>query len=150
MLREIEVRLRHETTRTMAGTIVGIPTNRSERDVCFLRHHQKHALSNTGSRSFLVVEFDIGTTDDHAALLLHLAERAPLTLAVHSGRKSLHGWFYCKDQPEGRLEFFMRYAASLGADVATWTRSQFVRMPDGLRENGKHQVVYFFNPDVVR
>ena len=30
-----------------------------------------------------------------AALLLHLAEKAPLALAVYSGGKSLHGWFYC-------------------------------------------------------
>jgi hypothetical protein len=44
----------------------------------------------------------------------------------------------------------MRYAVSLGADAATWTRSQFVRMPDGLRENGNRQVVYFFNPEVMK
>jgi hypothetical protein len=110
----------------------------------------KHSLSNTGPRRFLVVEFDTGAADDHAALLLHLAERAPLALAVHSGGKSLHGWFYCKDQSEPRLEHFMRYAVSLGADAATWTRCQFVRMPDGLRDNGKRQVVYFFNPGVLK
>ena len=110
----------------------------------------RHALSNTGPRSFLVIEFDSGTDDDHAALLLHLAQRAPLALALHSGGKSLHGWFYCPGQPEVRLECFMRYAVSLGADTATWIRSQFVRMPDGLRENGNRQVVYFFNPEVLK
>jgi hypothetical protein len=110
----------------------------------------KHALSNTGPRVFLVIEFDIGTADDHAALLLHLAQRAPLALALHSGGKSLHGWFYCKGQSETRLELFMRYSASLGADVATWTPSQFVRMPDGLRKNRQRQIVYFFNPGVFR
>src|SRR5690349_17937377 len=31
------------------------------------------------------------------------------------------------------------YAVSLGADPATWTRSQFVRMPGGRRDNGKVQ-----------
>src|SRR4029077_6567707 len=31
-------------------------------------------LENTGARQFLVVEFDTGTMDEHAALLLHLAE----------------------------------------------------------------------------
>jgi hypothetical protein len=110
----------------------------------------KHSLANTGVRCFLIIEFDVGSADDHAALLLHLAERAPLALAVHSGAKSLHGWFYCKGQLEGRLEAFMRYAASLGADTATWIRSQFVRMPDGLRTNGNQQVVYFFNPGVLQ
>jgi hypothetical protein len=106
----------------------------------------KHTLDNTGPRRFLVTEFDQGTADEHAALLLHLSRYAPLVLAVHSGNKSLHGWFYCVNQDEDKLRKFMRYAVSLGADRATWTRSQFVRMPDGTRDNGKRQTVYFFNP----
>jgi hypothetical protein len=110
----------------------------------------RHTLSNTGPRRFLVVEFDTGTTDEHAALLLHLASRAPLVLAVHSGNRSLHGWFYCAGQPEEKLHRFMEYAVSLGADHATWTRSQFVRVPDGTRDNGKRQTVFFFNPRPVK
>jgi hypothetical protein len=106
----------------------------------------RHALSNTGPRRFLVVEFDQGTPDEHAALLLHLATIGPLVLAVHSGNKSLHGWFYCASQPEDRLYRFMRYAVNLGADHATWSRCQFCRMPDGRRENGKRQTVFYFNP----
>jgi hypothetical protein len=105
-----------------------------------------HALETTGPRRFLVIEQDSGTVDEQAAVLLHLAEQAPLAMAVHSGGKSIHGWFYCADQPEGKLHGFMLYAATLGADRATWTRSQFVRMPDGTRNNGKRQTVYFFNP----
>lgn len=105
-----------------------------------------HTLSNTGPRRFLVVEFDIGTIDEHAALLLHLASRAPLVLAVHSGGKSLHGWFYCAGQAEEKLRRFMEYAVSLGADSRLWTPCQFCRMPDGTRDNGKRQTVYFFNP----
>jgi len=98
-----------------------------------------HALSITGARRFLVVEQDIGTIDEQSAMLLHLAERAPLAIAVHSGSKSIHGWFFCAGQPEERLRAFMRYAASLGADPALWTRSQFVRMPDGTRGNGRER-----------
>jgi hypothetical protein len=109
-----------------------------------------HALSITGPRRFLVVEFDRGNVDDHAALLWHLAQKAPLALVVHSGSKSLHGWFYCLGQAEEKLRRFFSYAVSLGADPATWTRSQFVRMPDGLRDNAEPQVVYYFNPDVVK
>jgi hypothetical protein len=33
----------------------------------------KHAMSNTGPRRFLVCEFDAGTIDEQAAILLHLA-----------------------------------------------------------------------------
>jgi hypothetical protein len=40
---------------------------------------------------------------------------------------------------------FFRYAVSLGADRATWTRCQFVRMPDGARDNGSRQTVFYLN-----
>jgi hypothetical protein len=105
----------------------------------------KHTLNNTGPRRFLVCEFDHGTTDEHAALLLHLGRFAPLVCAVHSGGKSLHGWFFVNSQPDDKVLKFFRYAVSLGADHATWTRSQFVRMPDGIRDNGKRQTVFFLN-----
>jgi hypothetical protein len=106
----------------------------------------KHCLDNTGPRRFLVVEFDNGTFDQHAAFLHHLASFCPLVLAVHSGSKSLHGWFDCSGRDEANLLRFMRYAVSLGADPATWIRSQFVRLPDGHRDNGKRQAVLFFRP----
>jgi hypothetical protein len=49
-----------------------------------------HALSITGPRRFLVIEFDRGSVDDHVALFLYLAEtQGPLALVVHSGNKSL-------------------------------------------------------------
>lgn len=106
----------------------------------------EHTLEATGPRRFLIIEQDQGTTDEQAAILLHLAERAPLVLALHSGGKSIHGWFAAAGQSEDRLRAFMRYAVSLGADPALWTRSQFARMPDGTRDNGKRQPIYFFNP----
>jgi hypothetical protein len=105
----------------------------------------KHTLANTGNRRFLICEFDTGTTDKHAALLAHLAGYAPLVCAVHSGNKSLHGWFYVHGHPDAKVEKFFRYAVSLGADHATWTRSQFVRMPDGTRDNGNRQTVFYTN-----
>jgi hypothetical protein len=82
-----------------------------------------------------------------AALILELSRVAPLASVVHSGGKSLHAWFYCSNQKEEDLHKFMRYAVSLGADSHTWLRSQFVRMPDGCRSNGKRQTAYFFDPD---
>ena len=117
-----------------------------------------HTLDNTGPRWFLVIEFDpekwtelpepeqrkYGTEeaykaakkDEHATIGLHLATYAPLTMAVDSGGKSIHFWFPCKGTPEATLVRFMGYAISLGADPPTWTRSQFVRMPGAMRDNG--------------
>ena len=110
----------------------------------------EHTLAGTGPRRFLVVEFDTGAADEHAALLLHLATHAPLALAVHSAGKSLHGWFYCHGQSEELTLRFMQYAVSLGADDQLWVRSQFARMPDGTRDpdtaTARRQSVYYFNP----
>jgi hypothetical protein len=104
-----------------------------------------HTLSNTGGRRFLVCEFDTGTTDEHAALMMHLGAYAPLVCVVHSGGKSLHGWFFVGGQPEQKVNRFFRYAVTVGADRATWTPSQFVRMPDGERDNGRRQTVFYLN-----
>ncbi len=109
-----------------------------------------HCLNNTGSRRFLLVEQDIGSADDQAAVLLYLKDiGAPLVMAVHSGGKSIHGWFFVAGMPEDELRKFMCHAVSLGADRALWTRSQFSRMPDGLRDNGKRQSVMYMDPAVV-
>lgn len=127
------------------------------------RHGQKkdgtglsaHTLNNTGPRRFLVVEFDQGSLDHQAALHLHLLRQAPLVMAVYSGRKSLHGWYYCQNVEETLTRHFFEFAVRLGADSKTWTRSQFVRMPWGLRTTPEGaayalQPVLYFNPGVVK
>ena len=103
-----------------------------------------HTLANTGARHYLVIEFDQGSFDDHAARLWYLARLAPLVMVVHSGGKSLHGWFKCKGESEEILEKFMKIAVSIGADKATWLPSQFVRFPAGRRDNETKQAVYYF------
>jgi hypothetical protein len=131
------------------------------------------SLENIGPRQFLVVEFDFVETDDVgrptpgapmlqrlaaqgvtvldlcAALHAELSELRPLALVVHSGGKSLHGWYPCNANEEDLMHRFMRFAVSLGADPATWTKIQLVRMPDGVRDNGKRQRVFYFNPEVL-
>lgn len=107
-------------------------------------------LDNTGPRRFLVVEQDTGTPDEQARILLHLAERAPLALVVSSGGKSLHGWFYCEGASDNQQARFFNLATKLGADPATWTPCQMVRLPEGRRDNGRQQSVLFFNPEVIR
>jgi len=121
-------------------------------------------LANTGPRRYLVIECDFTESSDAllfahlhevgasvadlcATVLGHLAEYAPLVMAVHSGGKSLHGWFSVLNQSEADLKRFMRWACLYGADKATWTRCQLVRMPCGIRDNGNPQSVHFFNAD---
>jgi hypothetical protein len=131
----------------------------------------EHTLNATAARIYLPIEFDfirldnkrqptlfaplmegweragITVADACVALLWHLAGRLPLILAVHSGGKSIHGWYAAFDRDEqNELWPFMRYAYSLGADRVTWCRSQFVRLPDGRRQNGVRQLTYYLDP----
>jgi hypothetical protein len=131
----------------------------------------EHTKEATARRVYLVIEFDFsefgrdgktptrwsplvrewkcqGTTvtDACAALHLHLALLLPLICAVHSGGKSVHGWYGALSHSGTELRHFMAYAVCLGADRATWTRSQFVRIPDGLRANGERQTCYYLDP----
>ncbi len=106
----------------------------------------QHTLSNTGPRHYLVVEFDEGTHDTHASIIQHLALHAPLCMAVDSGGKSIHAWFDVRGVSEDSTRRFFQLACQLGADPATWTKSQFVRMPQGRRANGNLQKIIHFNP----
>lgn len=134
-----------------------------------------HSKANTGPRRFLIVEFDfsiyakdkktetiyapiirsfekegVSVGDMCAALLLCLNETIPMTLAVSSGGKSIHGWWYCSGVDEGKIKsVFWKKAIEYGADPKTWLASQFVRMPDGTRENGVEQAVLYFNPSTL-
>jgi len=107
-----------------------------------------HAKSNTGPRIYVVVDFDLPPSDQHSSLVLHLAQRAPLVMALSSGGKSLHAWF--KGGTEAQMLAHFTYAARCGADPALWqNHSQFVRMPGGLRDNGNRQEVLYFNPELT-
>ena len=118
-------------------------------------HESPKSDDNTGDRRFLVIEQDKIDgkdipRDEQEAVLVHLSTLLPLVLAVSSGGKSVHGWFLCEGAVESDLREFMEYAVSLGADSATWTKSQFVRMPDGTRENAKRQEILYFNPSSLK
>jgi hypothetical protein len=103
-----------------------------------------HTLDNTGPRQNVVVEFDDGATpDEQAARHIWLSDFRKLRLVVFSGSKSLHGWYEAQGEAEDRK--FMEEAVRLGGDPKTWLRSQFVRLPNGQREDGTIQRVEFFD-----
>lgn len=111
-------------------------------------------------RRYVVTEFDkLKDKDGQAALIWHLRSFLPLILVLDSAGKSLHSWFFCEGLDEsdgGRLDRFIRYSISLGADPAGLRLGQYVRMPDGTRkandplEEDKRQNVIFFNPEGTR
>jgi hypothetical protein len=170
-----ETRTREEWRRHLSQQQFIVPSPMSKlRGITAEGKSSAHSLDNTGPRQFLVIEFDfaekhkngretaaapllrrlakngVAVADLCAALHAELAKLRPLALVLHSGGKSLHGWYPCNgEEEESAMNRFMRFAVSLGADEATWTRSQFVRMPDGVRDNGKRQRVLYFNPGVL-
>ena len=138
-------------------------------------HRSEHTLDSTGPRVWLVCEFDFtkfardGTTptewkplieswkalgitiaDACSALLWELGTLAPLVLVVFSGGKSLHGWFKVAGATENQLREFSRTGMRLGACSSTLNNpSQFVRIPDGLRDNGARQLVWYFRRSLL-
>ncbi len=93
-------------------------------------------------RRYLVVESDTMSTDEVGAVFNYLVTgiNNPLTLkaVVHSGGKSLHGWF---DWPgDDCIEDARAMLKGLNCDVATTRVSQPVRLPGVVRHNtGKPQ-----------
>jgi hypothetical protein len=121
----------------------------------------QHSLEATGRRVYQVVEFDFDSehptvagwlgarltlADVCGALIWYLADLMPLVCVTSSGGKSLHAWFNVFDRAEIDQHSFMAQAIRLGADPRLWCRSQFVRLPDGLREARTRQTCYFLNP----
>jgi hypothetical protein len=120
----------------------------------------QHTLEATGRRVYQVIEFDFGSdhplmaewtvagltvADVCAALHLNLANLMPLACVTSSGGKSLHGWYLVYSFSELVQRKFMSDAVRLGADRALWCRSQFSRIPDGLRENGEPQTCFYLD-----
>jgi hypothetical protein len=138
-------------------------------------HPSEHSLDATGPRIWLVCEFDfskfariavtptpwkplleswenreITVADACSALLWVLGTLAPLVLVVSSGGKSLHGWFKLAGASESQLRQFCQFAMRLGACSSTLNNpSQFVRIPDGLRDNGARQLIWYFNRNLL-
>lgn len=107
------------------------------------------SLDNVGPRKYLVIESDTGSLDEQSSVLVHLARFLPLVMVVHSGNRSLHGWFICDGKPEKELSCFMKHAVSLGADKALWNPCQMARIPQGIRENGNVQALQYLNPSAI-
>jgi hypothetical protein len=93
---------------------------------------------------------EITPKDAQSRLIAHLSNfEFKLGMVVDTAGKSLHSWFAVSGAVNAALNRFMRNAISVGADTATWTVSQFVRMPHGTREDGNPQLVQYLNANVL-
>jgi hypothetical protein len=109
-------------------------------------YESEHCLEQFPARKYVVIEFDAERNKDaQASILLWLARQWPLKLVVDSAGKSLHGWFDSDGTDENDLRLYFNDLMRLGADKAIYSRSQFVRLPDGTRDNLKRQSILYFN-----
>lgn len=109
-----------------------------------------HTLKGTGPRRVIVIDFDdFAGLDIHAAAAWALGELLPLVMVLKTGGKGLHAWYAASGRSEAELRVFFRLGCTFGGDPLLWTRSQFVRMPDGFRDNGEEQRVIYFNRRAV-
>ena len=109
-----------------------------------------HSRDATGKRRYIVIESDDETLsfDEKAAVLKYLSEKAggALKMVVHTGGKSLHGWY--KAAPDEFINWkFMELACLLGADPRMWLPEQLARLPNAVRiKNQKLQKTFYFDP----
>jgi hypothetical protein len=104
--------------------------------------------NNVMVRRYLVAEFDDAALGKRgqAQLVTALAEMAPLVMAVDSGGKSVHAWFYVETMARRDQARFFAVACLLGADATRWDICGWLRMPGGTRvkadpSTGSGQVV---------
>jgi hypothetical protein len=109
-------------------------------------YESEHAKSQFPVRKYVVFEFDAERDKDiQASIILWLASKCTLKLVVDSGGKSLHAWFSADGVGEETLLLTYNNLVRLGVDPRTYTGSQFVRMPDGLRNNITRQSIIYYN-----
>jgi hypothetical protein len=107
----------------------------------------EHTLENTGNPRFVVVDLDEPPPHEHPSILWKLSEYREPSLILSTGGKGLHAWFPVAEDDEQ----FWDYAVLLGADERIRkNRSQFVRLPNGQRNNGNKQQVIYLNPKLTQ
>ncbi|MDA7862416.1 hypothetical protein N9A63_02265 [Akkermansiaceae bacterium] len=112
----------------------------------------KRCTDNTGPRKRIVCDFDLPRAEIQPSLITYLADYSGLDpeWVLHSGNKSLQAAWNCSDWSSEDILTFEEEAVRVGADPAIMgdgRRCQFVRMPAGYRDNGKRQVIHFWNPN---
>ena len=87
--------------------------------------------------------------DEGCAIMWYLNQMTDmhLVMLVYSGSKSVHGWWQCSGRSDEELAPFVQYAMKLRCDPANFrNRSQFVRMPGAVRDNGTLQSLIYIHP----
>jgi hypothetical protein len=101
--------------------------------------------SNVIQKRYIVLEHDHQSIEFQWGLLQYINTHiVPLVMCVHSGGKSLHGWFNY-DEAHKYLDLFIK----LGYDESLWRLQQPCRLPGMFREDKqKYQRILYWNPQL--
>jgi hypothetical protein len=106
---------------------------------------------NAGPLRFQVVDLDDEADfDDQVRILWDLKRYLPLVMILHSGNRSLHGWYLASECPAVRMESFRLHAASLGADTSLYRPEQAARTPNQMRDGENKQEVWYLDDSMLR
>lgn len=109
--------------------------------------YTSHCRDATGPRRYIVMENDHGMpVSDQIKILFWVSAQTetPLRLVVHSGGKSVHGWFDTAGATEDQIFDWVKFAVSVGFDPRLILPEQFVRFPGGFRKdkNARQEIIY--------
>ena len=101
-----------------------------------------HSRSNANAlfRRFLVVESDIHSKDEMAAILTSLKKVMRLRAVVDTAGKSLHGWF--EPPPTTIFSQLEIILPAMGLDPALFRMCQPCRLPGALRDGKFQHLIY--------
>jgi len=106
---------------------------------------------NAGPLRFQVVDLDDEADfDDQVRILWDLKRYLPLVMILHSGNRSLHGWYLASECPAVRMESFRLHAASLGADTSLYRPEQAARTPNQMRDGENKQEVWYLDDSMLQ
>jgi hypothetical protein len=118
-------------------------------------HPSARCQNNVMVRRYLVAEFDDAalTKRQQAQLASSLGHLAPLVMAVDSGGKSVHAWYFVESLSRQNQTRFFMMCCLIGADRTRWDICGWLRMPGGLRvkadDSRVRQRILYWNGDAI-
>lgn len=109
----------------------GVLKEREDGSVC----RSVRCLANISRRLYIVVEFDSHDMGTQLRIHAWLSLFLPLLLLVHSGRRSVHGWYYVPGMSDEEVQALFSFLKLLGVDGACKDASRLTRLPGAVRQD---------------
>jgi hypothetical protein len=123
--------------------------NVAQRCYMLLECDVKEGGSREGGKGFYTKEEALAIRERFITFCMELAKYLPLVMAVDSGGKSIHFWFWCGEWTE-EVERVFAIACAHGADKAMRVLSQKARMPNvSGYDDRRDQKLLYYDPERI-